>query len=404
MIVYLISSYQGINTGSGGHYYSLLQMAQEVSKIEDVLVISIGDREPEMFSNFEFARHINATMMSMLFKVKDVIGTIREYSSKDVKVIHGYDEHTVYLLRRLQRAFECEVVLTKCGGAPKKTLPSISKLIVFHSKDYEFYKDSLRFSKVYKISNRVKSTTFNYNRQSQLDEVYDDDCYNIVKIGRIGGYYYHTLKQSINLACLINKFKKVKLSFIGYLESSLYFDELMNYAKENGVALEIFCEPAFTKKASELVWGADIVVGTGRGAMEALSSRKLLFFPVKGTDLPCIFTDETAEFAMSNNFSERTELPDELKRYLDGSVIIDLLEDKKALNSSIDFGRKVFEKEYCVVTGARRVLEVYEDQVCNVRHRPSRWIDCELVPRTIVLSIKNAVRPLVVDYIEKARF
>lgn len=403
MIVYLISNYKGINTGRGGHYYSLLQMAEEISKNSKILIISIGDKQPAIFSNIEYAHHLKASLITMPFLVKKISKLIKDQENKEINVIHGYDEFTVYLLRKLSKLFSCEMVLTKCGGAIKKNLPCVPKLIVFHSKDYEFYKNNKAIGKVYKIPNRVKPTIYNSDRINQLNKIYEDGYFHIVKIGRIGKYYFNTLKQAINLAEIFCKNKKIKLILIGYLESPFFANQLKSYAKQKNVELEFFSDSKFTRNASELIWGAELVIGTGRGAMEALSAGKLLFFPVSGRDLPCLFDVNTAEYAMENNFSERTKIPENLNYYFSQSMILDLIKNEDVIKEKIEFGRKIFNEHFCVMSGAQYLYEVYNDKKNEYKEQLNPISNIKLFIRFSGISIKNTIKPWLIPFLDRMK-
>ena len=45
MIFYLISSFSKLNPGLGGHYFSLMNIAEAVSNKKEVAIINIGERK-----------------------------------------------------------------------------------------------------------------------------------------------------------------------------------------------------------------------------------------------------------------------------------------------------------------------------------------------------------------------
>lgn len=393
MIVYLISSYKGINTGRGGHYYSLLQMAEEISKKTDILIISIGNIKPALYSNIKYAHHIDTSLIKMPFLVKKISILIKENKKKEIKAIHGYDEFTVYLLKKLSKIFNCEMILTKCGGITKKSIPNVPKLIVFHAKDFDFYKKNSNISKIYQIANRVNPTAYNPSRKNQINKIYDEKYFNIVKIGRIGKYYYKTLIQAINLAGVISKTKKTRLILIGHLESTLILNKLEEYAIKKNISLNIFSQPEYTINAAELIWGANLVVGTGRGAMEALSAEKLLFFPVNGQDLPCFFDINTAPYAMENNFSERTIIPESFSNYFSQETILNLIEDKESINKKTIFGKKIFDNNFSIISGSQYLWEIYNDNKNKIKL--DYFFDIKTLTKLILISIKIFVKKII---------
>ena len=47
MVLFLISNYSGFNTGRGGHYYSLRQMAETITKDREIITVVLGNA-PEL--------------------------------------------------------------------------------------------------------------------------------------------------------------------------------------------------------------------------------------------------------------------------------------------------------------------------------------------------------------------
>lgn len=359
MIIYIISNFKGVNTGKGGHYYSLFQMVQKIKERKKVLVFTIGEESPQIFKNIDYAVHISGSVLNIFEITKKIESYIKENELETVSIFHGYDELSCYSILALSKKFGSKYLITKCGGITKSNYPEVDNLIVFHTKDYDYYKSKKSFKKVYLIPNRVKRVERNSLRLEHLNEIYNENFFNIVKIGRIGKYYKHTLQQSINLAALLSKKKNVKLIFIGYLESIHYKTELEDYARLKNVNLAFFVDEKFTKNASELLFGADLVVGTGRGAMEAASLGKTIFFPVKNRELPCLLDETTAKFALDDNFSERTVIPHEY--YFTEKWVHNFLNDNEKIKKNNENNSFLFQEWFCIEKGVEKILDVYKE-------------------------------------------
>lgn len=359
MIIYIISNFKGVNTGKGGHYYSLFQMVQKIKERKKVLVFTIGEESPKIFKNIDYAVHISGSVLNIFEITKKIESYIKENELETVSIFHGYDELSCYSILALSKKFNSKYIITKCGGVTKSNYPKVDNLIVFHTRDYNYYKSKQGFKKVYLIPNRVKKVEGNSLRSEHLNEIYNENFFNIVKIGRIGKYYQHTLQQSINLASLLSNKKNVKLIFIGYLESLHYKIELEEYARLKNVDLTFFVDEKFTTNASELLLGADLVVGTGRGAMEAASLGKIIFFPVQNRDLPCLLDTTTAKFALDDNFSERTTIPYEY--YFTKKYINNFLDDNVKIEENKIHNELIFKKWFCIEEGAKLVLKTYDE-------------------------------------------
>jgi glycosyltransferase involved in cell wall biosynthesis len=74
--------------------------------------------------------------------------------------------------------------------------------------------------------------------------------------------------------------------------------------------IRVVTEDEYTINASTLVDLADVVVGTGRGLMEAASMAKVLMVPVAGNAYPVLVTPDVFERLYDYNFSVRAVLGD----------------------------------------------------------------------------------------------
>lgn len=366
MILFLISNYSGFNTGRGGHYYSLRQMAETIAKDRKVVTVVMGDSTslPTALLGMQNVHSVSTKLHKQQKGVKNVIAKLKELKYlPELTAVHAYDAKSTYIGAHIAKMTNTSFILTKCGGrVPKKFYPKVNSLIVFHKKDYDYFsKQKSNYPDVYLIPNRAKPALYEENRQYQIHKIRNEHAFNVLKIGRIGSYYFKTLTDTIKFCSHIqSKDFPIHLSFVGYEESVEVTERLQAYAEQLNVSLSIYSDSDYTSQASELLWSCDAAVGTGRGAMEALSAGKILLFPVSNFDYPCLFNKKTAAYAMQDNFSERTILPEQLSEYCNPSHVLDLIIDSSYRRSLNAFGYDIFNSDFNVDVGARKVLDIYD--------------------------------------------
>ena len=144
MIVYLISSYTGINTGRGGHYYSLRTIAEEVANTEETLIINVGDfRSPALSKHTSQVLYVEHHLHNTVLVMRKLI---KHLSNLNISAIHSFDRQSIFFGRTLSYWFEVPLVNTKCGGPsyPKNGgslayYPRLHIQTVFHDIDKEYF-------------------------------------------------------------------------------------------------------------------------------------------------------------------------------------------------------------------------------------------------------------------------
>ncbi|QOD13774.1 hypothetical protein IEE84_05745 [Psychrobacter sp. 28M-43] len=393
MILFLISNYSGFNTGRGGHYYSLRQMAETIAQNRKIVTVVMGDSTslPAALLGMQNVHSVSTELHKQQKGVKNVIIKLKELKYlSELTAVHAYDAKSTYIGAHIAKMTNTSFILTKCGGrVPKKFYPKVNSLIVFHKKDYDYFsKQKNNYQNVHLIPNRVKPALYEENRQYQIHKIRNEHAFNVLKIGRIGSYYFKTLTDTIKFCSHIqSKDFPIRLSFIGYEESGEVTEKLRVYAEQLNVSLSIYSDSDYTSQASELLWSCDAAVGTGRGAMEALSAGKILLFPVSNFDYPCLFNEKTATYAMQDNFSERTILPEQLSGYCDPSNILSLITDSAYRHKLNAFGYETFNSDFNVEVGARKVLEIYDNSPNIIAI--SRWNFLMLLLHNMKLHFKQ---------------
>jgi hypothetical protein len=141
----------------------------------------------------------------------------------------------------------------------------------------------------------------------------------ILKISRFNEYYDLTFTQSINLLNKLNQYScDYVLIFIGKIQSQEFYDKIKSSCKLLPVLF--ITDKYFTNNSSRLIDCGDIIVGTGRGAMEACSLNKIVFCPVSNYHLPIYLNDKSFENLSYFNFSERTIINEDLINHENNNV------------------------------------------------------------------------------------
>jgi len=107
---------------------------------------------------------------------------------------------------------------------------------------------------------------------------------------------------------LVEDLKNVRLVIVGAVQDQEVYDELRQEAV--GKPVDFIIDSKYTVKASEMLYLADAVIGTGRGAMEAASLSLPVLSPASNSDVPIVLTKDNIDNFLSYNFSPRTIVSD----------------------------------------------------------------------------------------------
>lgn len=353
-VLFFIGCFRGNNSGSGGHYYSLLTMAKALGTPYTIVVI--GDFFPPALSgqpSVEFFDVGAAGVLSFHPRVLSHLGKPR--------IVHAYDFRSTIYASKTASFFGVPLVVTKPGGPPLKAWSMTCRnMVVFHDEDYAALSGRRFFKpqRFVKIGHRVKAGEDVSLRRKNPFSCCDDTDLKLLRIARIGSAYIQSVYQSIALLDrLQSDGHKAFLAIVGRIENSQIHEQLQRHvAGRHDVAL--YTSDEFTVQAAELVPYADAVIGTGRGLMEAMAEGKFSFFPLSDAELPCFLKEDTYQSAMYRNFSPRLSLADGFDPEQSYQAFL-------ALYQSADQSRHTawlkesFRQNHDVQTGARLLLEFY---------------------------------------------
>lgn len=305
-ILYVLSAF---GKASGGHFHSLNNISRALDGYEDleIEIVSIGNAtspilktHPKFRGNLTF-KWYRFFELNAKFK--------RVFQSYRPDVVHCYDGGTALLLMMLPVMRNIPIIHTRCGGANERLsvaqwLPTV---ILFSRENLASYQSNPRFANVelQLIPNRVREVLPANTEAEQKLLPKDPHTFTFLRTARIGRSYLNSILQGIELIGRLNTDKKVRFVIIGVLEDQVYAEQLHAKARERNVTIEIYSTREYTTEASRFLYVADAVIGTGRGAMEAMSAGIPTFAPVHDLDLPAPVNEHTLQPLADTNFSQR---------------------------------------------------------------------------------------------------
>lgn len=366
MIVYVIGNYRYFNSGHGGHNYSVLNTAKHMRSHEETIIYSLGHEQPKPLVGCDFAVHIKSRGPSKS-SADLILADLRLRGiADDVTIVHFFDYNSAISSLELAKELNVPLVITKCGGKPISWLrPVFSNTILYHEGDLEVFYSRIKDRRYLQvIPNRVGPIPYEHERAMSL--LGSKSEFVIFRIGRIGRAYEKTIAQSIDLVAGLNQVGfRCRLDVIGYVEDQKVLEKIKEHAQAIGPYVKFYVEPSETQNAAGLLEYCDAVVGTGRGAMEAMSKGRIILFPCSNRNLPCIMTQETWVCAAEENFSERVKLPFILSEYSTVQGISELLQDKNVRRDLSDFSLRIFDKRYNILKGVDKIWDYYQTLLVN---------------------------------------
>ncbi|MCC5936791.1 MAG: hypothetical protein JJU34_05885 [Lunatimonas sp.] len=363
-----------LEQGLGGHYRSLkthydsFKQAGIISN--DSFIINFGKAHSEVLKeseNFNFIKtNITLTFISKLFII---------LKEKKPDIIHCYDLTSLQVIKLINIKQKWKLLYTKCGG-PNLEFYFDVPTILFSKENYEdIIKKEKRKAPLYLIPNRIKDEVDTKNSPVKLD--LSRNTLNILRINRISTKYLEVIRASINLTNRLNSSGiKTKLYIVGSIETPETYETIKNI-KANTILLT---DKEYVTNASQLINQFDIVIGTGRTAMESMQYGKPTLGFTKTQSIPIIITENNIETFLHYNFSERTII-EEINETEELSNIIDLVKNLETTNT-----RHFFDKYFNVKTKLQKYREIYDTIPYTV--------DRQKVSKGFLLLVKKLYRSI----------
>lgn len=364
-ILFIIST---LRTGQGGHFHSLNHISREVAKAHEVKIITLGPNTSKIIESNPFfykSCYFNGrNFFSVRRRLKKVLQSYKP------EVLHAFDIPSYIALKFLISPSHHAWVLNRCGGPNPPYFPKVENLINFSKENHEWFARRSQFhtSNLYLIPNRVKAIqTHPIDRMPK-----DPNYFNFIRIARIGRKYKKSIVDSILMVKeLSQKVPNIRLYIIGAIENEGIFAELQEYRE---IANVIFLtDDLYTVEASRMLYLADAVVGTGRGAMEATSLGLPVLAPASNSNYPIVITEENFSSFFTTNFSERSVASSEdLENNM--GLILAMIQDKEIRKTLGASSQNFFHENFDISMVGQKYNEVYKHALENKKNIPL-WND-----------------------------
>jgi hypothetical protein len=338
--------------GTGGHHLSLKAINSIVDLIPGVKtkVINIGVAPSPLLVNsedFKFYK-INEFLLPINF-----LKIFYLCKSERFDILHAFDINGYLFVRIISFLLKIPSIYTKCGGSNNKYNPKAVFGITTSEENYDHLKRRRKHIKLYLVQNRISH--FEQN-ESEIRKIRNDLIKNneivFLRIIRISNYYKDSIIKSIKFS---SYFSNKVLIFIG----SVYDEELKEYISEYASRLHVklifMSEQKYTSQARELIGIGDYIFGTGRTAMEVMSTRKTLLGFVKNCEYPIVVNKENFDFFRYYNFSERVIV----KSVPSLEDVISFVNEKNNNLETKNFLYKKYEENYLINTKRDYLNELY---------------------------------------------
>lgn len=353
-ILYLCYNETGI--GNGGHYFSLRTTAEEIQKTEATYIASIGSRALSVFSGMDNYYPMISNHPGPLLLLRLVIFVKKHH----INVIHSFDKQSYLFGRILSIITRKPLVHTKCGGpAPRGYYPLVRDFVLYSNEDIKYFENAgKKYENLHYIPNRVKIQPQDQRAIQKLKERLRPNAIVFLRIARISNFYKKNIIDSIDLIKkLRNEGMDAQLLMIGFVYETEAYEEILKHKNKDVI---IVTEKEFTDDASRLLSIADVVIGTGRGAMEAAILEKILLSTTKDHNIPVLVDEGNISIFFDYNFSSRTPLPgcsDEVVIQKIKGILVS--EEKR--NKLKGFIREYADKNFKISTMRDQYIHIYSN-------------------------------------------
>jgi hypothetical protein len=210
------------------------------------------------------------------------------------------------------------------------------------------------------IPNRINDFDYDSERIENLKKRLPSKYLVLMRISRINNFYKTSILQTFNLYQALRESNiKIVLLLIGDAENGNVSRELNNTFQSSKWSNDIIIinEPFFTHNAKQLLGLADLVVGTGRGFMEAAIKGKMMFVPRKNGQLPALVDKSSFDNVFATNFSERSIVNKTDNEIL--SETLNILTNEQIRNEYKTFITQAAIDNFLIQNAADKILKSY---------------------------------------------
>lgn len=363
----------GDATGIGGHIYSVQALIRALAPTIDCRTVILGGAPCPALEALPW-RPLQIPFQGNRLRLRELARFMDHVRQEKPDVIHAFEPTTCAFARVAAGRLGCGLVYTKCGGPnplhrfPWSYFPRVPRLIVFSRENEDYFKErrDFRHARIWRIPNRVNEVEPDADKVAALRARLDPARPVILRVGRISPSYEKTAASSIRLVQrLAADGIPVQLVFLGAVHDADAEKRIRDALGEHGVVVS---DPEWVGQASALLDAGDLIVGTGRGLMEAAARRRVLLAPTRSGQLPALVNERNWQALFDANFSERSEIPawDEAQNYAD---IQRVLTDPEYRLRLATFGRELYEKHFALSGAVDLYRSIYAEAAHPGRRR-----------------------------------
>lgn len=355
-ILYVINSSH--KKAGGGHFYSLQTLTDSLTPFVDFKILNVGLVHADALKKNVSSDFIKITKLNFFFQIPHIIHYVKTYNPN---IIHCFDTGSVSIMRTVNIFIKKPLIFSKCGGINGgRFIQDADAYINFSEENSDHFRKYKKNDKtIFTLPNRanlIKSDLLRIN-ELRINYGISSDEKIIIRISRFHELHERSIMQALELLKLIidsNFSKKYKLLLIGMPQSPDVIERVKKAAE--GYPVQIITEQKFTNRASELLDMADIIVGTGRGVMEAASLNKILFAPVQNSVYPAPVNEENLSSMMYYNFSERNK-----RGQVTSTEILNHLEKDEEIIKL--YSGRIFSKYFDIDAVVNDYLKIYKTTI-----------------------------------------
>ncbi len=355
----------GDAAGIGGHLYTVQALAEALASRIERVVVSVGGATSPALEALDCPKYKLAFGCGRLRRCERE-RFVQIVRAEKPDVIHAFDPVSCAFARMAARRCGCGWLLTQCGGPNPvgrhlwSYFPQVPRLVVFSEENERFFRETRRFRKtrIWRIPNRINEVGPDWEKIGALRKQLDPARPVLLRVGRISPRYGQTAEKCIRLVKrLVSDGIPAQLVFLGVVHdeqtAKTLGDELGDFGR-------VISDPEFVAKASAVLDVGDLVVGTGRGLMEAAARGRIILVPARSGRLPALVNAENWESLFRANFSERSEVQpwDEERNYAN---IRKVLQDSETRQRHVQFSRGLYEEHFALSRVVDQYGAIYEE-------------------------------------------
>lgn len=331
--------------GLGGHYRSLRSLIINWSYFQEVQpdIVHLGASISPVLVKIPNSKFFK----SSIFILPELVKILFHLKKSKPDVLHCYDSPSYFICRIASLMLSIPVVYTKCGGKNSLYTPSCKDTVVFSHENFTFLKDRNPRANHYLIANRIDLPENDPKLIDDLKNIlpHKSETRVVIRIGNIIKVYQKSIKSAFDFTQELSKTcNDVILLIVGKELDDTFKELTKQYSHIRHYLLD---DIKYTREANKILYFADYVIGTGRGAMEGIGLGKNVYISAGSEPIPTKVTSENFYDFFKFNFSER-------------SIVSKIEIDDLYFTLKKDEKLKSLFQEYCLAArGNQKILDLY---------------------------------------------